>query len=83
MRKITHEVVAVGEGNVCSIEFNLLYRWHATLSAEDTEWTEGMLKKMFNGKDVSNVKIQDFKEHAQEAMGKLTRERVREWTFGG
>jgi linoleate 10R-lipoxygenase len=23
-----------------SIEFNLLYRWHATVSEEDTWWTE-------------------------------------------
>ena len=82
MRKVTHEVVPVGEGNVCSIEFNLLYRWHATLSDEDTKWTESMMERMLGGKKPGEAKIQDFKDHAKEAMEKLSLERVREWTFG-
>ncbi|KAH6904307.1 heme peroxidase [Coprinopsis sp. MPI-PUGE-AT-0042] len=41
MRKVTHEVVPLGEGNVCSIEFQ----------SHDTEWTEAAFKKMFTGMD--------------------------------
>ncbi|KAH9010472.1 heme peroxidase, partial [Lactarius pseudohatsudake] len=39
-RDIDHEVSPRGEGNVVSIEFNLLYRWHAAVSEPDEEWTE-------------------------------------------
>ena len=46
----------VGEGNVVSIEFNLLYRWHATLSAEDTKWfDEDVFKTCFPDKNPADV----------------------------
>jgi hypothetical protein len=38
-----------------SVEFNLLYRWHSTLSAEDTEWTAGEFSKLFEGRDLGKV----------------------------
>ena len=38
MRDMSHELFERGRGNVCSVEFNCLYRWHATTSAEDEEW---------------------------------------------
>ncbi|KAH6916274.1 heme peroxidase [Coprinopsis sp. MPI-PUGE-AT-0042] len=82
IRNIAHEFVAVGEGNVRSIEFNLVYRWHSTLSAEDTEWTEKTFKKMF-GNDVDGVNDKDFNTHTEYVNRHLTLERVREWTFAG
>ncbi|KAH8809675.1 heme peroxidase [Flagelloscypha sp. PMI_526] len=51
MRHLDHSVSPKGEGNVCSVEFNLLYRWHATLSSEDTKWTEGVFRGIM-GPDV-------------------------------
>jgi linoleate 10R-lipoxygenase len=54
MRESDHAFVPVGEGNVVSIEFNLLYRWHSTLSAQDTVWTTKMLEGI--SKDPSEVK---------------------------
>jgi hypothetical protein len=39
MRQLDHEVSPQGQGNVVSIEFNLLYRWHATISEQDAQWT--------------------------------------------
>lgn len=33
-----HELFERGRGNVCSVEFNCLYRWHATTSVEDEQW---------------------------------------------
>ncbi|KAJ7785469.1 heme peroxidase [Mycena olivaceomarginata] len=41
-----------GLGNHCSVEFNVLYRWHPTLSAADQQWTE---EYRFN-----RLTIQDF-----------------------
>ncbi|EMD30619.1 hypothetical protein CERSUDRAFT_145870, partial [Gelatoporia subvermispora B] len=32
MRELDHEFAPQGEGNVCSVEFNLMYRWHASTS---------------------------------------------------
>ena len=44
LRDSDHAFVPVGEGNVVSIEFNLLHRWHATLSAQDTAWATKMFE---------------------------------------
>ncbi|KAG2004633.1 heme peroxidase [Coprinopsis cinerea AmutBmut pab1-1] len=82
MRSRNHDFVPVGEGNVVSTEFNLLYRWHATLSDEDTKWTESLFQKMFSGKDPKDIKIDDFKEAAHKHLV-LNIENVREWTFDG
>ena len=40
-----------------SIEFNLMYRWHATLSEHDTAWVTDKLQKMFPGKDLGKVRF--------------------------
>jgi hypothetical protein len=56
MRDLDHSFVPVGEGNVVSLEFNLLYRWHATLSAQDTAWTTKMFEGVMNGQDPAKVK---------------------------
>jgi hypothetical protein len=33
-----------GTGNVVSVEFAVLYHWHAALSAADDKWMEGLLR---------------------------------------
>ncbi|KAL1717727.1 heme peroxidase [Schizophyllum commune] len=70
MRRESHEFSPQGEGNVVSIEFNLLYRWHAALSAQDTKWTEGLFKSVF-GEDVDfdKVKPADFKRVVGRMFG--------------
>ncbi|KAJ6567751.1 heme peroxidase [Mycena vulgaris] len=78
-RAPSHELTPRGEGNVVSIEFNLLYRWHATLSKEDTEWTENLFKDLFDGQDFSDITIEDFKNVAHEKM--VPDPDVKKWTF--
>ena len=56
IRDSDHAFVPVGEGNVVSIEFNLLYRWHATLSAPDTAWTTETFEGIFEGSNPAEVK---------------------------
>ena len=56
MRELDHEFVPVGQGNVVSVEFNLLYRWHATLSEQDTTWTTNMFNRLFEDKNPGEVK---------------------------
>ncbi|KAJ7704765.1 heme peroxidase [Mycena rosella] len=49
-----------GLGNHCSVEFNILYRWHPTLSAADQKWTEDVFNKVFNNKPFDQLSVQDF-----------------------
>ncbi|KAJ7489461.1 heme peroxidase [Mycena latifolia] len=81
-REASHDLTPRGEGNVVSIEFNLLYRWHAALSEKDTEWTENLFKKLFDGQDFSTITIQDFMKVAKEKM-KPDDPDVKKWTFDG
>ncbi|KAK4222664.1 heme peroxidase [Podospora fimiseda] len=46
-----------GVGNQISVEFNLIYRWHGTISLRDEEWTEKRFKEMLGGKEVGEATI--------------------------
>ncbi|KAF9470894.1 heme peroxidase [Pholiota conissans] len=59
IREANHNFTPVGEGNVISVEFNLLYRWHSTLSAQDTEWFENdVFKRTFPGVNPAELTTQ-------------------------
>ncbi|TCD62866.1 hypothetical protein EIP91_006272 [Steccherinum ochraceum] len=49
-----------GEGNHCSAEFNILYRWHATTAKKDVAWTEEIFNQAFNGKPFDQLQLTDF-----------------------
>jgi hypothetical protein len=51
----------MGIGNQVSLEFNLLYRWHAAVSARDDKWTQGFCAKVFPGKDMGKISVNEFK----------------------
>ncbi|KAI0290112.1 heme peroxidase [Multifurca ochricompacta] len=80
-RDIDHEVSPRGEGNVVSIEFNLLYRWHATASQPDTEWTEKLFANSMPGLDPKKMSIKDFVANARRTMNPGPD--IQKWTFGG
>ncbi|KAF8595652.1 heme peroxidase, partial [Ceratobasidium sp. AG-I] len=64
--------VSRGQGNQVSVEFNLLYRWHAVSSEKDQEWTEGLFNELFVGKPFDEIEIEDFKSAIRELhSGKL------------
>ena len=42
--------LALGVGNQVSAEFNLVYRWHSTVSDRDEKWTNEIMEEVF-GKD--------------------------------
>ncbi|KKY29272.1 putative fatty acid oxygenase [Phaeomoniella chlamydospora] len=55
-RKILGETAAPrGGGNQVSCEFNLVYRWHSSISKNDEAWTQAVYQKLLgkNGEDVS------------------------------
>ncbi|SJL08734.1 related to Psi-producing oxygenase A [Armillaria ostoyae] len=78
------EKVTRGHGNHVSVEFNLLYRWHATISKEDIKWTEDQFASVFGamGKSTDQVTLDDFKVAAPLAFSKIDSE-PRKRVFGG
>jgi hypothetical protein len=49
-----------GIGNQVSVEFNLIYRWHSTVSARDEKWSQDFFQKLFPGQDVAKLSLRDF-----------------------
>jgi linoleate 10R-lipoxygenase len=60
IRNEDHSMFQRGQGNVCSVEFNCLYRWHATTSVEDAKWVETIFGKLFEGKTPEQVGIMEL-----------------------
>jgi cytochrome P450 len=79
--------VEVASGNQVSAEFNLVYRWHSTISERDEKWTEAFIKSKFPGQDPADVPMDQFlrklgsmqreeeqKDPGQRTWGKFTRQ---------
>ncbi|KIK63913.1 hypothetical protein GYMLUDRAFT_40125 [Collybiopsis luxurians FD-317 M1] len=85
IRRLSHEFSPRGEGNVVSLEFNLLYRWHATLSREDKAWTEKTFKEVLAKAGINTTFDQLTRQQFYRAAGlALSKEQlgdVRTWTF--
>ncbi|KAG8877662.1 hypothetical protein FRB98_006589 [Tulasnella sp. 332] len=60
-----HELLERGRGNAVSVEFNLLYRWHATISAPDAAWTEDLMQKIFPGTPWDSITTTEFRQRFQ------------------
>jgi cytochrome P450 len=65
------EGVEVASGNQVSAEFNLVYRWHSTISERDEKWTEEFIKSKFQGMDPNTVPLPVF-------LGKLAQMQAEE-----
>ncbi|KAJ3765830.1 heme peroxidase [Lentinula raphanica] len=62
-------------------QFNCLYRWHATTSKEDEQWTLQMMQQTWPAnKPIENLTPQDFYMGAKNAMDNLPD--ISHWTFG-
>jgi hypothetical protein len=48
-RKDIKDGPPMATGNQVSAEFNLVYRWHASISARDEKWTEALSAQMWAG----------------------------------
>ncbi|THV05525.1 linoleate diol synthase [Dendrothele bispora CBS 962.96] len=79
IRKEDHSFFERGRGNSVSVEFNCLYRWHATTSEHDEQWVSQMTSQLFNGKEPET--IADFKALAVKFKEMTTD--LHAWTFGG
>ncbi|EPQ32169.1 uncharacterized protein PFL1_00366 [Pseudozyma flocculosa PF-1] len=73
-----------GTGNSVSVEFAVLYHWHAALSAADDKWMEDMLRDTFPDiASVDEVTADMFHQVAMKHGRKLLTTPAKEWTFGG
>lgn len=75
-----------GTGNVVSVEFAVLYHWHAALSAADAKWMENLLRWNLPDLESGKISIDDMTPELfgqvvyKEAM-KLRKTPPRQWTF--
>jgi hypothetical protein len=70
-------------GNVVSVEFAVLYHWHAALSAADDRWMEGILRHEFPKlESVDDVTIEMFQQVMTNYGKKLFETEAKHWTFG-
>jgi len=65
----------MGVGNQVSAEFNLVYRWHSTLSTRDEEWTQNMWDGLFGpGRDPKTVGPREFLMKLNEVYQKTEKD---------
>ena len=90
-REIDHSLTERGRGNMVSMEFNFMYRWHHCLSQEDTKWTESIFERVLGlgdvnerkarGENVWKIGTKAFTRALTDNL--LAPEDVRTWTFDG
>jgi len=73
-----------GVGNVVSVEFAVLYHWHAALSAADDKWMQDIVKSVYPDlKNWDELTMEMFHEVMKVYGHKLMGTPPKEWTFGG
>jgi hypothetical protein len=73
-----------GIGNLVSVEFAVLYHWHAALSAADDKWMESILKQQLPDlQSLEDVTVEMFRKIMAVNGQKLMTTPAKEWTFGG
>jgi hypothetical protein len=71
-----------GTGNVVSVEFAVLYHWHAALSAADDKWMEGILRATLPElKSLDDMTVELFQKMVMTVGHALMATPPREWTF--
>ncbi|KAI0269044.1 linoleate diol synthase [Russula aff. rugulosa BPL654] len=80
IRDADHKLFERGRGNVCSVEFNCLYRWHATTSEADEKWVEQLMGHIFPDKSVDSLTVDDFKSAVLKIQAQEPD--ITHWTFG-
>ena len=73
-----------GTGSIVSVEFAVIYHWHAALSAADDKWMEDIIRATYPElKSIDDVTVDMFKEVMKDHGHKLMATPAKEWTFGG
>ncbi|KAK6544845.1 hypothetical protein TWF694_001526 [Orbilia ellipsospora] len=73
-----------GTGNLVSVEFAVLYHWHAALSAADDKWMEDLIRYEFPDlKDLEDMTVPMFQKVMMTWGHKLMATPPKDWTFAG
>jgi hypothetical protein len=73
-----------GTGSHVSVEFAVLYHWHAALSAADDKWMEEVIRSVFPDiRSIDDVTIEMFHKVMKVSGHDLMSKKPSEWTFGG
>jgi hypothetical protein len=65
-----------------SVEFAVLYHWHASLSEADAEWMEGLIREHLPElKSLDEMTPALFWKLTKQEMGKLMSKAPKDWTF--
>jgi hypothetical protein len=73
-----------GTGNVVSVEFAVLYHWHAALSAADGKWMEDVIRSTLPElESVDDMTVPMFQKVMMTYGHALMSTAPKDWTFGG
>jgi hypothetical protein len=73
-----------GTGNLVSVEFAVLYHWHAALSAADDKWMETIIRSTFPDiKSLDEISVDKYKTIMKVYGHKLFSTEPKNWTFAG
>lgn len=73
-----------GTGSHVSVEFAVLYHWHAALSAADDKWMADIIRSVFPDlAHIDDVTIEMFHKVMMVHGHDLMKKQAKEWTFGG
>jgi len=78
--------VECGTGNVVSVEFAVLYHWHAALSDADAKWMDKVLKDQLPKlglKSIKDITAETFPKILWGLAKPLTQTECKNWVFGG
>lgn len=73
----------MGTGNQVSVEFNLIYRWHANVSSRDEKWTQNFFQGLFPGHEITELPLRDFVTGIGKWRDDITAQDPGTRTFGG
>jgi hypothetical protein len=75
--------VPIAVGNQVSAEFNLVYRWHSTMSSRDEEWTQAMWDGLFGeGREPKTLSKYEFLGKLDEVYKKTEKDPLKR-SFAG
>ena len=73
-----------GTGSVVSVEFAVLYHWHAALSNADAVWMEEIIREEVPTlKSIDDVDEKIFMKVVMGQVKKLFSKEAKDWTFNG